>query len=362
METGFVANVKKIAVLRAMVLGDLIFVLPAFEALHAAYPQAEITYLGRPWAAEFAAKRIPGVTQFETFHSSPVDFEDIGFLIHPEEAASFFPRMQAEKFDLAISLQGGGKNSNPFLRRLHPRVAVGSREEGAIAPDRWLPHDYYQHDVIRNLDLVGLVGAVPIGWTPRLPVLPFDLEAAAPFLQNICRPFVVVHSGARDIRRCWPEEQFARLADTLKCQYHMEVVLTGTAVDAERAVLVEQAMKETPVNLSGQLSLPALTGLLANADLIISNDTGVLHLGLAVGCRAVGLFWGEYASKSMPLSRGRFQPVIAWERRCPICGMFLDQHEVVESGPRPCMHQVSFLSEITQVQVLHAVDQVLTAP
>jgi ADP-heptose:LPS heptosyltransferase len=359
MEVGIIPDVKKIAVLRSLVLGDMIFILPALEALHKAYPQAEITLIARPWAVEFLNGRLPGAHRVIGIRPSPEDFEDIGFLIHPEDAAWFFPQMRAEKFDIAISMQGGGKNSNPFIQRLGARLSIGSREEGAIALDRWMPHDYYQNDIIRNLDLASLAGAQARCWDPHLPILPGDRTEAEPFLAEIQKPYVVIHSGARDIRRMWPPERFGAVADTLKRELDMDVVLTGSAVDAKAAFQVEDAMQETALNLSHMLSLPALVGLLAGARLVVSNDTGVLHLGLAVGSKAVGLYWGEYISKSMPLSRCSFYPVIGWERRCPLCGEFLDREEVVRADPRPCMHQVSFINSITPEQVLSAARQVL---
>jgi ADP-heptose:LPS heptosyltransferase len=359
MDYGIVPDVKKIAVLRALVLGDLIFILPALDALHQTYPDAEIVYVARPWAADFVLGRVPGISRVIGIRSSPTDFEDLGFLIHPEDAAWFFPQMRDEHFDIAISMQGGGKNSNPLVRRMGARVSIGSLESGATPLDRWILYDYYQNDVIRNLDLARLAGAQPQDWVPLLPALDSDRKAAAPFLDDINRPYVVLHSGARDIRRMWPPEKFAAVADTIKRKLDMEIVLTGSAVDAKTAFQVENAMEETAVNLSHQLTLPALVGVLANAALIISNDTGVLHLGLAAGARAVGLYWGEYITKSMPLSRSCFYPLIAWERRCPLCGLFLDRKEVVRADPRPCMHQVSFISSITPKQVLEAAEKVL---
>jgi ADP-heptose:LPS heptosyltransferase len=359
MECDLISDVKKIAVLRALVLGDLIFILPALEALHHTYPEAEIVYLSRPWAADFVQGRIPGVSRVVTFRSSPYDYEDLGFLIHPEDAGWFFPQMRDEHFDIAISMQGGGLNSNPFVQRLNSRVSIGSREQRAMALDRWLRHDYYQNDVIRNLDLARLAGAQPLSWTPHLPVLDADLQAAAPHLEEVRSPYAVIHAGARDIRRCWPPQKFASVADYVRRELGMDVVLTGTAVDARAAFEVENSAREPVHNFSHQLTLPGLVGVLANSSLVISNDTGVLHLGLAVGAKAVGIYWGEYISKSMPLSRDCFYPVIAWERRCPECGMFLDKKEVVSADPRPCMHLVSFLNEISPEQVIRAVQSVL---
>jgi len=361
MEAGIVPKVKKIAVLRALVMGDMIFILPALESLHKAYPEAEIIYIARPWAVDFVMGRLPYIHRVVGIRPSAEDYEDIGFLIHPEDAEWFFPQMRDEHFDMAIAMQGGGKNSNPFLRRMEARVSIGSREAGAIALDRWIPYDYYQNDIIRNLDLAALAGAAPVGWSPRLPILPSDREAARPILEKIDKPYVVLHSGARDIRRMWPPERFAVLADQIKREMGMEIVLTGSAVDEKTAFQVENAMQETALNLSHRLALPALVGVLANARLVISNDTGVLHLGLAVGARAVGLYWSEYISKSLPLSRSCFTPLIAWERCCPLCGTFLDFDEVVRADPRPCMHLVSFLNSITPEQVLNAARQLLAS-
>lgn len=354
METGILPNVKKIALLRALVLGDLIFILPAIESLHRAYPRAEILLLARPWAKEFVEGRIPGISRVITFRSSPHDFEDIGYIIHPEDAAWFFPQMQAEQIDIAISMQGGGVNGIPFIKRMNPRITIGTREAIAIAPDRWIVHDFYQNEVIRGLELARLAGGVPVDWLPRLPVLACDREAAAPHLEEVKRPYVVLHAGARDVRRCWAPEKFAALGDAISRQLGMGVVLTGTSVDAKAALQVQQHMQEPAHNLSNQLSLSALVGVLKKAALVVSNDTGVLHVALAVGTKSVGLYWSEYISKSMPLSRERFFPLIAWNHRCPVCGVMLDHEEVVRADLRECMHIVSFLDKITLEQVLDA--------
>ncbi len=360
MEYGIIPEVRKIFILRALVLGDLVFILPALEALHQAYPQAEFTYAARPWSVEFVKQHLPWIHQVIGIRAAPEDYQDLGFLIYPDDAEWFFPQMRAEKFDIAISMQGGGKNSNPFIKRVGARISIGSREAGAIPLDRWIPHDYYQNDVIRNLDLAALAGADPLTWTPCLNTLPSDREAARPFLENVQKPFVVIHSGARDVRRMWPPEKFAEVADACQRDLGMQVLLTGTSVDGKTAYQVEAAMQKKAHNLSDQLSLPALTGILANAALVISNDTGVLHLGLAVGSKAVGLYWGEYISKSMPLSRNCFYPVISWERRCPLCGMFLEREEVVRADVRPCTHEVSFISSITPEKVMTAARRILT--
>ncbi len=361
MESLVVPDVKKIAVLRSLVLGDLIFSLPALDALHRTYPNAEIHYLGRPWHAEYIPGRIPGVTQVHPFLPAKQDYADLGFLIDPDEAGPFFEKMQAESFDIAIQMQGGGFNSNRFIRYLKPRLSVGSREPGAPDLDRWQPHHFHQNEIIRQLDLVSLVGAKTPHFNPRLSVLDSDRAAVAPFLKKIDRPFVVLHSGARDIRRCWPPEKFAALGDCIKQKLGLEVVLTGTnEVYDDTANVIEDLMESRPINLSGQLSLSGLTGLLASAELVVSNDTGPMHLALAVGTKTIGLFWSEYIIKSLPLTRTNFHPLIAWDKHCPLCGTFLTHFEVVSCDPRPCMHEISFIENIQVNEVYHTAEGMLS--
>ena len=125
-----VEGVERIAVVRANGLGDLMFVLPALDALRATYPAAEIVLLGGPLPEELLATRpsaVDRVLRPPVWRGvwSPAGQE-------PDDGATdaFFARMQAEGFDLALQLHGGGANSNPFTARLGARLTAGLR-----APD-----------------------------------------------------------------------------------------------------------------------------------------------------------------------------------------------------------------------------------
>lgn len=108
-------------------------------------------------------------------------------------------------------------------------------------------------------------------------------------------------------------------------------------------------------NLCCRLSLPALVGVLAQARLI----TGPLHLGLAVGTPAVGLFWCEYVVNSLPLARSHFLPLISWERTCPTCGQIIDKQAADHPTGLGCSHAFSFIDSISPEQVCTAADELL---
>ncbi len=361
METSLIPHVKAIAVLRATAIGDFIISLPALQALHNAYPQADITYLGRQWHVGFLKDRLPGVSR--VIAVPPPQGEDIarGLVIDPQAETTFFTKMQGTTFDLAVQMHGGGNYSNTFIKKLNPRVSIGSRAPGAPMLDRWVPYTYYQHETIRQLEIVALAGArlASDQLTPCIPVLQRDLQEAASILNQMDAPFAVLHTGSTDPRRFWPVENFARVGNFLAEEMGLRVVLTGTRMDAGQIEPVAARMRAPSLNLQDQLSLGGLTGLLSKASLVVSNDTGPLHLALASGSRVVGLFWVESATNFLPLYRQRFLPLIAWDQHCPICGSIISKSEIDNPPENGCSHETSFITSITTGEVIAAIRQLM---
>ena len=82
----------------------------------------------------------------------------------PADAAvldRFFEDMRQERFDVAVQLHGGGRHSNPFVRRLGARLTVGLRAEDAPALDRTVPYRYFQHETLRFLEVAAQLGVRP---------------------------------------------------------------------------------------------------------------------------------------------------------------------------------------------------------
>jgi ADP-heptose:LPS heptosyltransferase len=94
------------------------------------------------------------------------------------------------------------------------------------------------------------------------------------------------------------------------------------------------------------LSLCGVVGLLARSSLVVSNDTGPLHVAVAVATPTVGIFWCGNMLTCAPLLRARHRPLPSWQVNCPICGRHTSQ-------PR-CEHDSSFVSEVTLDQVVDA--------
>jgi ADP-heptose:LPS heptosyltransferase len=345
-----VKGVERIAVLRANLLGDLVMTFPALEALRSAYPSAELVLLGTPMHAELLAGR-PGtfadrveVVPFSRGVRAGGD-ED------PEALAAFFGRMRREQFDLAVQLHGGGRWSNPFLRRVEARVTAGLCAPDAEPLDRSLPFRHFQHEVLRLLEVAALVGADPTTLTPRLAVTEVDRASSRRVVPEADGPLVVVHPGASDVRRRWPADRFAAVADAL-VRLGARVVVTGTASELVTAEGVAAAMSEDALVVAGDLALGQLVGLLARAELVLSNDTGPRHLAEAVGTPTVSLFWCGNVGNAAPLTRLRHRIHVSWRLECPRCGTPKLAEVYATRYGRPCDHREPWLTDIDVIEVL----------
>jgi len=342
------ADVRSIVVLRASGLGDFVLALPALAALRAAFPRARVVYLGLPWHPELLAGRPGPWDDVEVVPDWPgVTTAPDGEAGRPAAAArrAFVARHRAAHYDLAVQLHGGGAYSTPLVRGLGARFAIGGCDVGAPPLERVVPFRHLQHEVLRALEIVGLVGAPPVSLLPTLAVTGADRREAAAALPDDPgrRPLVAVHPGAGDPRRRWPADRFARVVDALAGD-GARVVLVGGAADRGLADTIRSLTRSRPRDLTGRLRLPALVGLLAGAAVMIGNDSGPRHLAAAVGAPTVGVFWCGNVINAAPLDRSRHRVATSFQTACPDCG-------VGQVGGR-CPHDPSFVADVPVAEVL----------
>lgn len=349
--------INKIAVLRANALGDYIFSLPALQALRETFPSAEIVLLGRSWHAEYLQDRPGPVDRVIVVPLYPGISEREAYVPDEKVLADFFDKMQAEKFDIAFQIHGGGRNSNPFLLRLGAKLTVGLKTPDAASLNINIPYVYYFNETLRYLEVVGRVGAKTKNIEPQIVVTDADVREAESVLFNSHnRPVAVLHPGASDVRRRWPGGSFAKIADYLvELGYH--VVLTG--LDWEReiidAVIEKIIYKNNVQDLSARLSLAGTTGLLKNADILISNDTGPLHLARALQIPTIGIYWFANIINASPMITTVHRNLLSFTMNCPLCGTSsLNFHEY----KGPCQHDTSLVGEIKVDEVKKAIDEI----
>lgn len=345
-------EVNKIAVLRANAVGDYLFAVPALEALRAAYPSAEIVLLGRVWHRHFLAGRPGPVDRIEVVPPMPGVNEDTPEM-NPVDEEAFFDAMARERFDVALQMHGGGRHSNPFVKRLGAGLSVGLKADDAPPLDRWVPYVYFQPEVLRYLEVVSLVGASPVVLEPRVAVTCRDLEESFRVIPDQEKPIVMLNPGAGDGRRRWPAEKFAAVGNHLS-RRGMRVVAHGAGWDRSYVDELCAGLDEEPEFACGNLSLGGLAGLLARSRLLVSNDSGPLHLASAVGTPSVGIYWCGNMINAGQLTRSMHRPLVSWQLACSVCG-----RDCVYDN---CEHHESFVAPVEVEDVLHAAESLLECP
>jgi len=292
---------QRIGVFRALMLGDMLCAVPALRALKQAWPEAQLTLIGLPWASELA-QRLPMVDQFIEFPGYPGLPETIADLaILPD----FLRRMQDERFDLLLQMHGSGSITNPLLASCGAQHTAGFVEPGAFAPEPSLftPWPTQGHEIERLLALVDHLCIARCGTGLEFPISDTDRIELASLWPGAYggQPYVCVHAGARLASRRWPAERFAQVADAM-AERGCSIVLTGTAGEAALVAQVEQAMTHPAVNLAGKTTLWTLGALIEHARMLVCNDSGVSHIAAALGRLSVVVSSGADVTRWAPLN------------------------------------------------------------
>jgi lipopolysaccharide heptosyltransferase II len=304
---------RSILVLRLERVGDLLMTLGAIGAVRALAPGARIDLVVGSWNAPLA-RLIPGVDRIETL--------DAAWLARggaSDGTARLLSRAWAwrsRRYDLALNLEGDVR-SNVLLGLSHAarRVGFDMAGGGPMLTDR-VRFDPTLHTRVnalhiverafdRQIDALDLeMPAVTIGTTLAIPA---EAHAHAAALlggaERTRTPTVALHSsGGRAIKQ-WHLPRFADVARKLTAQRGARIVLTGAEPDRAMVDAVKAALDPASViDVSGRADLVELAAVLDAVDLLVTGDTGPMHLAAAVGTPVVAVFGPSDPNRWGPVS------------------------------------------------------------
>lgn len=300
------ADIKRIAIFRALQLGDLLCAIPAVRAIKQHFPNSDITLVG-------LANQKGIVTRFKHYFSDFIEFP--GWPGLPERECDiraipdFLTYMQGRRFDLVIQMQGNGYIVNPMCLLWGGRFVAGLCREGDYCPDERLFPVMHEdeHEVKRFMKIAAALGANTSDSNLEFPVTKEEEARARELLRQMnlaAGSYVCLHGGARDPRRRWNPQYFAKLADALAAEGY-NILLTGSVFECEVLDEISRRMhhpSKNLVSLFGQVELGELAALIAYSAGLVSNDTGVSHIASALRVGSVVVF-SEYSDP------GRWRPL-----------------------------------------------------
>ncbi len=279
---------RKVAVVRAMRIGDFVCATPALRALRVALPNAEIAFIGLAFTRDLVA-RSPYLDRFIEFPGFPGLAEQF---FDARRALEFFAQMQAEHFDLAIQMNGSGVYANPFTLMLGARLTAGWVRPGDPGGrlDAALPFPETGHEVERVLGLARFLGAPSRGIETEFPLLRKDYVEADRLLADAERPLVGLHPGAREEYKRWAPERFAEAGRELRHRLSGTIVIVGGSDERASAEKIKRAIGAPSLNLTGRASLPVLGAILSRLSVFVTNDSGPAHIAYALSVPTVTIF------------------------------------------------------------------------
>lgn len=283
------ADPCRVLIVKPGMLGDVLMTTPTIAALRTRYPQSAIHYaVGR-----HAAPAIAGHPDIDrVIDAGPGGARDRRSLL------ALWRRMRAARYDLCLVLERSPIFATlPLLARIPVRAGIDSGGRG-VALNVRVPWDESLHEADLYLSVAGALGCSTEGHQLR-----FEPDAGA--TQRIDRcwrehdprdpPIAIAPGGGANPgmdlpEKRWLPDRFAALADRLHDEYGATIVLLGGAGDRDLCARVRAAMRAPARDLSGATTFAETGALLRRCRLFVGNDSGPMHLAVAVGCPVVAIF------------------------------------------------------------------------
>jgi len=338
------AEIGSILVREVNWVGDAILTLPALAALRRRFPTASVSVLGRPWVAGLFADQ-PAVSRVISYQSDASHRGLSGRWALAQE-------LRRQRFDLAVLFPNSLDAAlTLWLAGIPRRVGIPAEGRRLLLthPVRVTSNPMERHQVFTYLAVVRSLGADGDP-TPRLAVgseatQVADRLLAASGVDPGARCLAVNPGSVYGSAKRWPAERFAEAADVLADRWGARVLLVGSS--KENAVLeaVARAMRHEPIRLGGRTDLRALAAVLRRSRLVLTNDTGTMHVAAAVGAPVVAVFGPTDAETTGPCgSRAR---VVRESVACSPCLL------------RECPIDHRCMTRVTVAQVVQAAEELV---
>ncbi len=319
-------------------LGDVIFSTPAIRAIKKAYPDSYIACLVVPRCCQ--------ILEANPHIDEVIDFDETGLHKSLRGKIKLIKELRLKKFDIAFIFHRSFTRAlMMLLSRIPWRIGYATKHRGWILTCSLGEPKKPIHKV--NY-LLNLVKASTLWWKEKDKIKKTDavkaeLELSVPEegdedyefivsedmitvagkilqdcgLENTGDKFAVLNPGANWPPKRWTVDNFVQTGDLITEKTGMPIVITGAEKDKETAKAIAAKMKKKPVITCGRTDINILAGILRLSDIVVTADSGPMHLAVAVGARVVTIFGPTSPELSGPKGKGNYK-VIQQDIECSI--------------------------------------------
>lgn len=326
---------KKVIVRLPNWIGDFVMATPVLTDLRRQFPTAEITAMC-PWPISDLLKQDPAID--EVFCFTRTD----DFFAMKENTRNAIERLRAGKYDLGILLTNSFSSAWWFWQGgVRKRLGFAGNWRSMLLTDRMEPPDIRSHQVDVYKHLLQPLG-IPMSETaPRLFFSDQEAHDAMELLvergYRPGHPLIGINPGAAyGTAKCWPPERFRALALRFLQDPDAFVVFFGDAATQSLVKEICAGAPERMINLAGDTTLRQLACLIQHCDALVTNDSGPMHIGVALAAPIVALFGstddvatGPWGQKGAVINK-HVSCSPCFKRTCPSDFRCMNQIEVEE--------------------------------
>ena len=303
---------KKILIVKPSSLGDVVHSLPFLSAVHACFPGAEVHWV--------IAKGLEGLLEgHPMIHRLIVINKDLWKKISRagdtvKEIRQLYRDLRSEHYDLAVDLQGLLR-SGLITMATHAPVRVGfteAREGSRLFYTRKVKGGTGIHAVDRYMRIAADIGCPADTIAFPFPQQPVGSDGVRRILADLGR-YAVIVPGARWKTKIWPAENFGKVAAKLS----VRSVVIGSSGERGIADKVVSSSRGRAMSLAGETDLSELIGLMRRASIVITNDSGPMHIGAALNIPVIAVFGPTSPVLTGPYGRGHV--ILQTDEPCAPC-------------------------------------------
>lgn len=316
---------KSILIIKLSAIGDVVHALPLLEVLRKNFPEARLD-----WVVEEESSQI--IDEHEEIDNVIISRRKSWQkrLLKGREGAAalgeikqFLKTLRSHEYDLVIDLQGLFKSAIlTGLSKGKRKIGGNWGREGSqlFLTERPFLADVEEHAVDRYLKAAEYLEGEKNSWNGRVPIRKSDMRSIDRLLHYKGiedEILVAINPMAKWKTKLWESKKFAILADRLQKELACKIIFTGSRQDRAEMDEIIESMDEQAVNLAGQTGLKELAYLYSKCQLLITTDTGPMHIAAAMGCPVVALFGPTAPWRTGPYGRGH--KVVRDDIECSPC-------------------------------------------
>jgi len=308
-------SLERVLVVLPNWFGETLFATPFLRALRRQRPSAWVATLGRPQCREVLLHNI--------HVDALLDYDERRTHRGLGGKSRLIRTLRAHRVDTAFILRKSLSRSLLLvLAGVPARVGFANPKSGWLLTHRVPVPRPPRHKAFTYLPLLEAVGLSAGDGEPYdYAVSEAERDAARALLNRVGaldgRPMVILHPGANWAHKRWAPDRFAAIGDRLAATKGVRVVITGGPDDRPLAESIRQQMRQPATVLAGETSLRQLGACLEQSQLVISNDTGVLHIAAALARPLVALYGPTSPALTGPLGDPQRTVVLHHAGCCP---------------------------------------------